>query len=88
MSDAVISALIVAASSIIVQLIISWNSSKKQAVEAAKKEERLNARLQSIEHTLEENNHKLDIHNGYADKIGDIQIDIAYIKGKMEGETS
>ena len=85
MSDAVLSAIIVAASSIIVQLIISWNSSKKRAVEDAQKEERLNARLQAIEHTLEQNNHKLDIHNGYADKIGDIQQDIAYIKGKMEG---
>ena len=85
MSDAVISALIVAASSIIVQLLINWNNSKKQAVEATKKEERLNARLEKIETTLEQNNHKLDIHNGYADKIGDIQQDIAYIKGKMEG---
>ena len=85
MSDAVLSALIVAASSIVVQLLINWNNSKKQAVEAAKKEERLNARLERIESTLEQNNHKLDVHNGYADKIGDIQQDIAYIKGKMEG---
>ena len=59
---------------------------KKRAVEEALKEERLNARLNTIEKNLEENNMKLDIHNGYAEKIGDIQQDISYIKGKIEGE--
>ena len=54
--------------------------------EEALKEERLAARLNSIEKNLEENNAKLDIHNGYAEKIGSIQRDMAYIRGKMEGD--
>ena len=96
MSDAIITALIMAAGSIIVQLLISRSDRKKRESEAADKDtarkleetqkaERLNARLEKIERTLEENNQKLDVHNGYADKLGTIQQDIAYIKGKLEG---
>ena len=96
MSDAIITALIMAAGSIIVQLLISRSDRKKRESEAADKDtarkleetqkaERLNARLEKIERTLEENNQKLDVHNGYADKLGSIQQDIAYIKGKLEG---
>ena len=97
MSDAVITALIMAAGSIICQLLISRNDRKKRESEASSKEaarkveeaqkaERLNARLATIERTLEENNHKLDIHNGYAEKLGAIQVDIAFIKGQLRGE--
>ena len=97
MSDAVLTALIMAAASVICQLLINRNNrrkriaedaekEKKRAVEDALKEERLAARLNAIEKNLEENNHKLDIHNGYAEKFGKIQTDIAYIKGKMEGD--
>ena len=96
MSDAIITALIMAAGSIIGQLLISRSDRKKRESEAADKDtarkleetqkaERLNARLEKIERTLEENNQKLDVHNGYADKLGSIQQDIAYIKGKLEG---
>ena len=95
MSDTIITALIMAAASVICQLLINANNRKKRlkedaekekarAVEEAKKEERLSARLNNIERTLEENNRKLDIHNGYADKIGNIQMDLSYIKGKIE----
>ena len=59
---------------------------KARAAEEARKEEKLTARLNSIERNLEENNRQLRIHNGYADKIGSIQQDIAFIKGKLEGE--
>ena len=96
MSDAIMTALIMAAGSIIVQLLINRSDRKKREsdakskesarkVEDAQKAERLNARLETIERTLEENNRKLDVHNGYADKLGTIQQDIAYIKGKLEG---
>lgn len=73
MSDVVIAALIGAVASIIVNLITANNQRKKRAVEEAVKDERLENRLSSIEH-------KLDIHNGYAEKLGDISTDIAVIK--------
>ena len=91
------SAAIVAAINLCAQVIINKSNrrkraaedaekEKKRAIEDALKEERLAARLNSIEANLEENNKQLRIHNGYADKIGSIQQDIAYIKGKLEGE--
>ena len=101
MSEAVMIALIAASipavGGIITQLLINASNRRKvkiedaekeklRASEEARKEERLAARLNSIEKNLEENNSKLDIHNGYAEKIGEIQRDISYIKGKMEGE--
>lgn len=58
---------------------------KQKAIVEAAKEERLAARLNAIEQKQEEVSHKLDIHNGYAEKIGAVQQDIAYIKGKLEG---
>lgn len=77
MSDVVLAALIGAVASIIVNLFSAWNQRKKRAVEEAVKDERLQNRLGSIEH-------KLDIHNGYAEKLGDIQIDIAVIKNDIK----
>lgn len=87
-SDAVITALIVAASSIICQVLINKGNRKKQteedaekakarAVEDAKREAHLEDRLKSIEI-------KLDVHNGYAEKLGDIQTDIAVIKNDIK----
>ena len=95
MNSTIAVALITAASSIICQILINRNNRKKQKTEDSKKEkeravaealkeERLSARLNSIEKNLEENNHKLDIHNGYAEKLGSMGKDIAYIKGRME----
>lgn len=95
MSDAVVTAIIMAVSSIVCQLLINRNNQKKQAkddeakekkraVEDALKEERLNTRLTSIEKNLEENNKKLDTHNGYAEKLGSIQTDIEVIKTNIE----
>ncbi len=88
MSDAVITALIVAASSIICQLLISRSDrrkrtaedaekEKKRAVEQAVKDERLENRLKSIEH-------KLDEHNGYASKLGNIEKSIAVIENDIK----
>lgn len=95
MSDAIIVALITGAFAIIGQWMLlrsdrkkrsdeDAEKEKKRAVAEARKEEQMNARLNTIERTLEENNRKLDIHNGYADKMGEMQKDIAYIKGKVD----
>lgn len=77
MSDVVLAALIGAAASIVVNLINNFQQSKKRAVEEAVKDERLENRLSNIEH-------KLDTHNGYAEKLGEIQTDIAVIKNDIK----
>ena len=69
MSDVVLAALIGAVASIIVNLITANNQRKKRAVEEAVRDANLENRLSSIEQ-------KLDTHNGYAEKLGDIQIEI------------
>ena len=79
MNPTVLAALIGAAASIIVNLISAWQQNSKRRIEEAAREAKLEERLKSIEK-------KLDEHNGYAQKIGGIQQDIAYIKGKMEKE--
>ena len=96
MNPSIVSALIGACGAIIVCLINNYFQNRKRnkeeqekekqiAVLEAAKEERLAARLNAIERKQEEVSHKLDIHNGYAEKIGSVQQDIAYIKGKLEG---
>lgn len=77
MSDVVLAALIGAAASIIVNLITLAGQNRKRAVEDAVKDERLENRLKSIET-------KLDTHNGYAEKLGTIQTDIAVIKNDIK----
>lgn len=88
MPEGVVTALIVAASSIICQILINIGNRKKQskeeaekdqqrAVEQAVKDEHLENRLADIES-------KLDQHNGYAEKITSIATDIAVIKAKFE----
>ena len=77
MSDVILAALIGAVTSIVVNLIALAGQNRKRAVEDAVKEERLENRLQSIEH-------KLDTHNGYAEKLGQISMDIAVIKNDIK----
>lgn len=77
MSEVVVAALIGAIASIIVNVIQRAGESKKRAVAEAVKEAKLESRLASIED-------KLDTHNGYGDKIGAIERDIAVIRTKLE----
>ena len=72
MSEVVIAALIGAAASIIVNLISVSQQSKKRAIEEAVKDAKLEDRLQRIEE-------KLDTHNGYAEKLGEIQKSVSQI---------
>lgn len=76
MSDAVLAAIIGAVVSLIGSLLNNWSQRKKKAIEEAQKETELKFRLESIEH-------KLDVHNGYAEKLGEIQTDIAVIKNDI-----
>ena len=77
MSDVVLAALIGAIASIIVNLINNKQVNKKRAIEDAVKDERLENRLSNIEH-------KLDVHNGYAEKLGTISTDLAVIKNDIK----
>lgn len=84
MSDYLIGVIIGAVVSLITVLINNWQQSKKRAVEEAVKDAKLDARLCNIEA-------KLDIHNGYAEKLGDIQkamagmrTDVAVMKANID----
>lgn len=77
MNPTVLAALIGSGTSIAILLINRWFENRKKKTDDAVREAKLEARLASIEN-------KLDTHNGYAEKIGNIQTDIAYIKGKLE----
>ncbi len=103
MSDAVLIAIIglggpllTAVASVMTQIVLNKRNREKRKVEneeerkrlavaEALKDERLEQRMKIIEE-------KLDIHNGYAEKLqdvncqlGEIKTDVAYIKGKLEG---
>lgn len=61
-------------------VISNATSNRKNSIEQAKRDTQLEDRMQNIEH-------KLDIHNGYAEKLGEIsasiiamQKDIEYLK--------
>ena len=77
MSEAVLGALITAIASVLVQLLINYNNLRKKKVDDAVRDALLEKRLESIEH-------KLDIHNGYADKLGTIETNIAVISNEIK----
>lgn len=88
MSEAIITALIMAVASIVCQVLINRNNRQKrtaeenektkaQAVAEALKDERFENRLKGIEA-------KLDEHNGYAQKLGDIATSIAVIENDIK----
>ena len=77
MSDAVITALIMALASVVCQLLINRSNRKQRKTDEAVKDARLEDRLCGIEK-------KLDTHNGYAEKLGAILTDIAVIKNDIK----
>ena len=79
MNPTVLAALIGAMASIVVNLISVWQQNQKRREEERARDIKLEMKLSSIEK-------KLDEHNGYAEKIGSVQQDIAFIKGKLEKE--
>lgn len=70
-------ALITAVASVIVQFLINANNNRRKKVEDAVRDALMEKRLESIEH-------KLDIHNGYADKLGNIETNIAVISNEIK----
>lgn len=88
LSDAVITAIIVAVSSIVCQVLINRNNRNKRskeetdkaqqkAIESALESQKLDLRLKSIED-------KLEIHNNYAERLADIAKSIAVIENDIK----
>ena len=77
MSDAIIVALITAAASVICQLVISSKTKKDTEVKQAVRDKEFEDRLKVIEK-------KLDEHNGYAEKFGELTTSIVAIQKDIE----
>ena len=77
MSDAVIVAIITAGASVIAQVIIGWSNHNRDELERAVREQELDDRLKVIEE-------KLDEHNGYAVRIGQMEKDLTKISKDIE----
>lgn len=77
MSDAIITAIITGSVTVGVNLLSNWSARKKQAVEQAKRDQKLDDQIATM-------NQKLDEHNKYSDKIANIEKAIVRIDTKME----
>ena len=77
MSDSVIVALITGAAAVIGQWLITRKGRNEDRIERAKLDQKTADRLSAIEH-------KIDIHNGYAEKLAEITADIRVIRNEIE----
>ena len=77
MSESVLVAIITGVCAVVGQWIIYRNSATKRKTDDAVRDARIDDRLKSIEK-------KLDEHNGYAERFGEIQNDIAVIKNDIK----
>ena len=77
MSDVVIVAIITGICSVVGQWLISRAQNEKRKIEDAVRDARLDDRLTVVEK-------RLDTHNNYAEKIGQIQIDLASLATEIK----
>lgn len=77
MSEAVIVALVTGICGVVGQYLISNKKSREDDIKDAQREQRQNDRMEVIEK-------KLDEHNGYAQKFGQIEKDITKIQKDVE----
>lgn len=81
MTEGIIIAIITGVCAAVVAIIGQWGLLRKSraedAAERARLDERTSNRLDAIEK-------KLDIHNGYAERFGEIQVDLAVIRSEIE----
>lgn len=77
MTEAIIVAIITAIATIAGQYMVNRRKNADTLEADAKREQIINDKLENIEK-------KLDIHNGYAEKFGQIEIDIAVIKNELK----
>lgn len=77
MDNTIIVAIITGVCSVIGQYFISLKKSKEDEKLDAVREQKQTDRLDAIEH-------KLDIHNGYAEKLGEISLSMAKMQKDIE----
>lgn len=77
MTEGIIIAIITGLCAVLGQYLISRKARIDAAAERARLDERTANRLEAIER-------KLDVHNGYAEKLGDLQRDVAIIKTEIQ----
>ena len=77
LSDAIVVAIIAAIGSVFGQWLISRKQDQDRSLVEAERDARFDERLKGVES-------RLDQHNHYAEKIGDIQCDIAEIKTEIK----
>lgn len=77
MSDTVLVAIITGGVTLTVNLLANWSARKKEAVERATRDQKLDDQIATM-------NRKLDEHNRYSDKIGNIEKAIVRIDTKLE----
>lgn len=76
-TEVIIAALIAAIASVIGNIIVRSSERKKDAIERAARDTRLDMKLSEIDR-------KLDSHNHYAERIGSVEMAIVAIKTAME----
>lgn len=77
MSDNVIIALITASVTLAVNLLANWSDRKKLSLKQAVRDQEIKDKLNVLEK-------KVDIHNGYAKRFGEIEKAIVRIDTKLE----
>ena len=77
MSDTVIVAIITGGVTLTVNLLANWSARKKEAIERAIRDQKLDDEIATM-------NQKLDQHNRFSDKIGNIEKAIVRIDTKLE----
>lgn len=77
MSDTVLVAIITGGVTLTVNLLANWSARKKEAVERAARDQKLDDEIATM-------NRKLDAHNQYGDKISNIEKAIVRIDTKLE----
>lgn len=76
LSEAVVVAIITGVFSVVGQMIIARKHRREAEIKEALRDQKTDMRLDSIEH-------KIDIHNGYAEKFGEIEKNITEINTKI-----
>ena len=77
MDSTVLVALITGGCSVVGNYLVSLKKHKEDEVKIAQREQKQLDRLDAIEH-------KLDIHNGYAEKLGDISVSMMAMQKDIE----
>lgn len=80
----IILALIALAGTIIGAVMGYWGKSRKQIAEDAKREQLQSDNFEKIFEWMRRVDHKLDIHNGYAEKFGVIEKTMIEIKSDIK----